>query len=181
MPKHSRRWTPSLRRRDSGRWSNRHAVVLIGTLTAICLIVVVAIVVRLDKDQSWPFNVHWDSSWPPLPLARVAGGLSDRVARAVYAVAGRHADVLQHMPCYCGCHRQGHKSNMQCFIKRRTAEGRVVEWDNHGRMCPFGPDIAGDAVLWHRNGTPLTRIRADIEREYSSRGPATPTPPVPTP
>ena len=44
----------------------------------------------------------------------------------------------------------------------------------------MGADITGDATLWHEHGTPLAQIRTDIEREYSSRGPATPTPPVPS-
>jgi len=47
--------------------------------------------------------------------------------------------------------------------------------------CPVGPDITGDVMLWRKNGTPLLTIRNDIEREYGSRGPATPTPPPPPP
>ena len=102
------------------------------------------------------------------------------MVRQIYALAGTYADGLEHMPCYCGCRDHAHNSAMQCYIRRRALDGRVVERDGHGRACPFGPDITGDATLWHQQGISLARIRAEIEREYSSRGPATPTPPVHT-
>ncbi|MDQ3803185.1 MAG: PCYCGC domain-containing protein, partial [Acidobacteriota bacterium] len=72
----------------------------------------------------------WDPSWPPLP----ASGTPARpieLARAAYAYAARRGDVLQYMPCYCGCERQGHRSNRDCFVKGVTAEGKP-RWDEMG-------------------------------------------------
>ena len=175
-----RKWTPSLRRRSGDGWSNRKAGVLTGAVFVAMAGLMAAVwagYARSGRNDRLAIPA-WDDSWPALPMATVAGALTDALAREVYALAGTHADVLEHIPCYCGCRDQGHKSNMHCYIRRRSPDGRVVEWDGHGRMCPFGPDITGDATLWHQQGMSLARIRAGIEREYSSRGPATPTPPV---
>lgn len=162
-----------------------HAAILTGAAVASLIGLVVSLIVRQDrllerKRPTWPFSVPWDSSWPSLPVVSAAGALAADVAQTVYALVARNEATLQYMPCYCGCRSQGHRSVHDCFVKRRSADGGVIEWDGHGRICPLGPDIAGDAVLWHQRGTPLPQIRADIEREYSSRGPATPTPPVPS-
>jgi hypothetical protein len=42
--------------------------------------------------------------------------------------------------------------------------------------CPLAGDITGDVTLWTEQGRALFEIRNDIDREYSSRGPGTPTP-----
>jgi hypothetical protein len=172
----------SLRRRDSGRWSRREAIIAAGVLILMVAVPVALVVrhVRSSDRNAWPFTVAWDPSWPSLPLVIVAGALTDELAQMVYALAATNADTLQYMPCYCGCREQGHQSVHHCFVKRRSADGRVMEWDGHGRICPMGADIAGDATSSHQQGTPLAQIRLDIEREYGSRGPATPTPPVPS-
>ena len=40
-----------------------------------------------------------------------------------YAVA--HHDVLQYIPCFCGCVAAGHGSNFDCYVRRSLADGRV--------------------------------------------------------
>jgi len=184
MSRRRPRWGLSLRSRSTGRWSNVHAAILTGAAAAVLAGLVVTIVVRqdrwLEERNAWPFTVPWDSSWPSLPVVSAAGARAVEWAQAVYAVAATNADTLQYIPCYCGCRTQGHQSNLHCYVRRRSADGRVIEWDGHGRICPLGQDITGDAVLWHQRGSSLSTVRADIEAEYSSRGPATPTPPAPS-
>jgi hypothetical protein len=177
-----RGWRPSLRQDNDGRGSGRHANVLAGVVIALLIVFPIVLIVRYDKSHdryTWPFTVPWDPSWPSLPAVSAAGALSVELAQAVYALVAKNEDTLQYIPCYCGCRSQGHGSVHHCHVRRRSADGRVTEWDGHGRICPLGADISGDAVLWHQSGVPLEQIRADIEREYSSRGPATSTPPVP--
>jgi hypothetical protein len=75
-------------------------------------------------------DTAWDPSWPSLPG-------SDQPARPIevvyqaYAYAARRGDVLQYMPCYCGCERQGHRSNRDCFVKSMTTTGKP-QWDPMG-------------------------------------------------
>ncbi len=40
-------------------------------------------------------------------------------------------EYLEQIPCYCGCGEiEGHKNNLDCFIKSR--DGDKVAWDEHG-------------------------------------------------
>jgi hypothetical protein len=40
-----------------------------------------------------------------------------------YALANR--EVLQYMPCYCGCVEVGHRSNYDCYVRDVLPDGRV--------------------------------------------------------
>lgn len=46
--------------------------------------------------------------------------------RAVYEFAARRPDVLRYLPCFCGCHNAGHRSNYDCFIDHVRADGSVT-------------------------------------------------------
>lgn len=45
--------------------------------------------------------------------------------RELYEFAARRPDVLRYMPCFCGCWRDGHRSNYDCFIDEVHPDGRV--------------------------------------------------------
>lgn len=68
---------------------------------------------------------------PPLPLPRGALPRPVPVVQAAYEFAARHPEVLERLPCFCGCERLGHSSNRHCFVSGRQADGRVT-WDAHG-------------------------------------------------
>jgi hypothetical protein len=73
------------------------------------------------------------SDLPPLSAAAVASAPRPvETVRATYEFAARHPEVLQYIPCFCGCERAGHKHNTDCFVGGRTADGRVTSWDYHG-------------------------------------------------
>ena len=67
---------------------------------------------------------------PSIPSSVNAGAPPD-VVRAVYEFAARRPDVLRYVPCFCGCERNGHQDNEDCFVASRAADGRP-EWDRHG-------------------------------------------------
>ena len=117
---------------------------------------------------------------PPIPFeGPLARPLP--VVQAVYEFAARHPDVLQYMPCYCGCDRAGHRGNHDCFVRSRDASGRVT-WDAHGAECTICIDVARDAMLMFNSGASVTQIRAAIDQKWGSRFPShTPTPLPPTP
>jgi Protein of unknown function with PCYCGC motif len=71
-------------------------------------------------------------TFPPIPAPGFAPGRPVDQARAVYQFAAEHPEVLKYVPCYCGCESTGHPHNESCFVKRRDANGNVVEWDTHG-------------------------------------------------
>ncbi len=69
---------------------------------------------------------------PPLPYDGYGSPRPMAITHAVYEFAARHPEVLQYVPCYCGCERNGHTGNESCFVKSRAASGQVTAWDSHG-------------------------------------------------
>ena len=68
------------------------------------------------------------------------------VVRATYDFAAQHPEILNYVPCYCGCGSQGHKANESCFVARRDPKGNVLEWDTHGFGCTICVDVAREAM-----------------------------------
>ena len=69
---------------------------------------------------------------PPLPYVPQTAGPAD-LMRQAYVFAARNPDVLDYVPCYCGCGQtDGHRGNTDCFVESRAPNGAVTEWDVHG-------------------------------------------------
>jgi uncharacterized protein with PCYCGC motif len=86
----------------------------------------------LPEPENAKFGPHQQSNLPPLPfgLATPVRPVSE-VAEA-YTFAAEHPEILGYLPCYCGCERQGHRGNDDCFVTRRAPNGDVLEWEPHG-------------------------------------------------
>jgi hypothetical protein len=118
---------------------------------------------------------------PPVPLEQYLAR-PVAVVQSVYEFAARHPEVLQYVPCYCGCESLGHAGNHACFVKRRAADGRILEWEPHGSGCTICVDVARDAMLMFNSGASAGAIRAAIDQKWGSRFPGhTPTPAPPQP
>jgi len=50
--------------------------------------------------------------------------------REAYLFAMANAEVLEQIPCYCGCGSVGHTSNYMCYVKEARADGSFV-FDDH--------------------------------------------------
>ena len=176
---------PIRNRRHKTALLNRQAALFTSVGIAVIITAMIVMIVRHDRSlnekDAWISSVPWDPSWPSLPVVNVPGALRIEVARAVYGFVGNNAEVLEYIPCYCPCRSEGHRNNLECYVKQRSPDGRVTEWDSHGQTCDVGLDITGDVMLWHEKGRTLSAIRNDIDQEYSSRGPGTLTPPPPSP
>ncbi|HEU4963219.1 MAG TPA: PCYCGC motif-containing (lipo)protein [Bacilli bacterium] len=93
----------------------------------------------------------------------------------VYAIAAKHLDVLQYIPCYCGCgEHAGHKSNAECFIHETKDDG-TIQWDDHGTRCNTCMEIAVTASKMSDEGKSTKEIRTYIDEHYKE-GYAKPTP-----
>jgi predicted DsbA family dithiol-disulfide isomerase len=51
-------------------------------------------------------------------------------AQEAYRFALANPDVLEVIPCYCGCGQVGHENNRMCYIQSKGADGQVV-FDRH--------------------------------------------------
>jgi hypothetical protein len=120
-------------------------------------------------------------SAPPLPSVGFAPVRPMDIVRATYDFAAQHPEILNYVPCYCGCGSVGHKDNESCFVARRDARGNVLEWDTHGFGCTICIDVARESMQLYNSGADVVAIRAAIERRWApgNAGGRTPTPPPP--
>lgn len=123
-----------------------------------------------------PMKAH-TGPLPALPPVPFTPSRPMAIVQQVYEFAARHPEVLQHVPCYCGCERIGHNGNHDCFVKARTANGTVTEWEPHGIGCAICLDVGRDAMSLFNTGTSVKEIRTLIEKKYAAHFPSsTPTP-----
>lgn len=102
-----------------------------------------------------------------------------QVIRASYRFAAEHPEVLNFVPCFCGCERAGHRGSHDCFVASRDPKGRVTAWDTHGIECDICLDVAFSAMQMHNGGASVSAIRAAIDKKYKADGHGhggTPTP-----
>ncbi|MEN2767520.1 PCYCGC motif-containing (lipo)protein [Ornithinibacillus xuwenensis] len=93
----------------------------------------------------------------------------------IYLVAAKHQELLEHIPCYCGCSLSAnHKDNYDCFIHENRKDGSIV-WDNHGTKCQVCVDIAAESAILYNQGKSIKDIREYIDEKYKE-GFAEPTP-----
>jgi Protein of unknown function with PCYCGC motif len=131
---------------------------------------------QLSPKTVAPMKAH-TGPIPPLPQVSFTPTRPLPIVQQVYEFAARHPEVLQYVPCYCGCERVGHNGNHDCFVKSRAANGRVTEWDTHGMGCAICLDVGRDAMTLFNSGNSPTQIRAAIDKKYGSHFPSsTPTP-----
>lgn len=156
---------------------------LLVILTAVGLIILVGAMIGrplVENDalrrEEQAVAAEWDRSWPPLPRPRARPALPMADIQATYLFAAKHEDLLQYIPCYCGCELEGHRSNRDCYIAGHTATGAPV-WDRHAYTCGLCLGIARDAKHLGDEGKTVPQIRQAIEARYAPRhGAGTPTP-----
>ncbi len=86
---------------------------------------------------------------PALFTGRVAEG---------YRVAREHPELLERLPCYCGCYlTDGHQNNLDCFR------------DRHGETCDMCLEIALQAEELAKAGYSVDDIKAIVDRRFAPR------------
>ncbi len=93
------------------------------------------------------------------------------VTQQAYQFAVANPDVMQHIPCYCGCGAMGHTSNYSCYVESVDAAGKV-KFDGHALGCSICVDITQDAMRLTKEGKSPQAIKAYVDRTYSQYGPS---------
>jgi hypothetical protein len=91
-----------------------------------------------------------------------------------YEFALSHQKEMQKYPCFCGCGRMGHTSNLSCYIKDVDSKGKVT-FDSHASGCGICVDITKDVKRLLAEGKSSKAIRTYIDATYSPYGPSTNT------
>jgi hypothetical protein len=92
-----------------------------------------------------------------------------------YAFAMAHPEIVQWMPCYCGCEAMAHRSNLDCFFKP-TNDGRErLTFEEHASYCQVCVDEALMAKQLSAQGQSLRAIRDAIDKAFEGGAPGTQT------
>lgn len=88
-----------------------------------------------------------------------------------YQFAVANPEILEQVPCYCGCGAMGHTSNFACYVAGTAADGSV-QFDAHALGCSICVDITQDTMRLLKQGKSVPDIRAYIDATYSRFGPS---------
>ncbi len=80
--------------------------------------------------------------------------------KEAYLFALEHGDILEQVPCYCGCYRSGHQHNRHCFY---DDNGQL---DNHGLNCGVCVDIALTTKEMYSEGLTIEEIGEYLSDKY---------------
>lgn len=92
--------------------------------------------------------------------------------QTAYRFNAANPDIMQDIPCYCGCGGIGHTSNYDCYVSDVDGSGEIV-FDNHALGCSICVDITQDVMRMLRDGKSPQEARAYIDATYSRYGPST--------
>lgn len=97
------------------------AGIIAGVVVAAAIGAVLGLVVTRGEDTA---------SAAPKPPDFAYAATAPKGAADAYQFAIDNPEVLKQIPCYCGCAQDGHKDNLDCYIKAR--DGNNVTFDKHG-------------------------------------------------
>ncbi len=91
------------------------------------------------------------------------------VVQQAYQFAVANPQVMQGIPCYCGCGRIGHTSNYSCYVSGVDAQGRIT-FDQHALGCSLCVNITQDAMRLLKEGKTVPEIKAYVDAAYGKYG-----------
>ncbi|HEX6383331.1 MAG TPA: PCYCGC motif-containing (lipo)protein [Anaerolineae bacterium] len=95
-----------------------------------------------------------------------------QAVREAYQFAVASPEIVQQLPCYCGCVAFGHRSNYDCYVAEVDPDGTIT-YDMHAIGCTICVDITQDAMAQMRRGKSLPEIQSYVEARYAPYGPST--------
>ena len=105
------------------------------------------------------------------------GGMPSEVLAApaqvqqAYQFAAANPEVMQQVPCYCGCGDMGHTSNYACYVGGKNPDGTLL-FDTHALGCSICVDITQDTMRLLKEGRSVPEIKAYIDQTYAQYGPS---------
>ena len=59
--------------------------------------------------------------------------VTSALVQEIYLYAIEHEQILQYIPCFCGCDSIGHEDNASCYIADHVPDGQIT-FSHHGAM-----------------------------------------------
>ncbi len=141
-------------------------------LLVLVLVVVFALLGSLTSGCSGS-TAQADHGHPMAALDQMPADVRSAPAtvREAYQFAVANPELLQQIPCYCGCGAMGHTSNYACYVAGVDANGTVT-YDSHALACSICVDISQDAMRLLKQGKSPGEIRAYVDTNYARYGPS---------
>ena len=89
--------------------------------------------------------------------------------QTAYQFNAANPDIMQDIPCYCGCGSIGHTSNYDCYVSSVDDKGNIT-FDNHALGCSICVDITQDVMRMLKDGKSPQDARAYVDSTYSKYG-----------
>ena len=80
-------------------------------------------------------------------------------------------DVMEQLPCYCGCGAMGHTSNYACYVSGIESDG-TINYDSHALGCSICVDITQDTMRLLKQGKTVGEIKVYVDQTYAQYGPS---------
>jgi hypothetical protein len=111
-----------------------------------------------------------EAAWAARPDYVRANGRTEEA----YQFALQHPQIVQWMPCYCGCAAMGHGSNLDCYYKHGQPGDRAV-FEEHASFCDICVQITLKTKQLVAEGQSLREIRQVIDQTFGGSAPGTHT------
>lgn len=114
-----------------------------------------------------------ETAYPMAPMSAMPADVRAAPAsvQEAYRFAAANPDIMQQIPCYCGCGAMEHTSNYDCYVASVGTDGTIT-FDNHALGCGICVDITQDVMRLLSQGKSVPEIRAYIDQTYSQYGPS---------
>jgi hypothetical protein len=105
-----------------------------------------------------------------MPLGQMPAQVQSAPAtvREAYQFAAANPEVMQGIPCYCGCGSVGHTSSYSCYVSGADASG--ITFDTHALGCSLCVDITQDTMRLLKEGKTVPEIKAYVDATYGKYG-----------
>jgi hypothetical protein len=136
-------------------------------------ILLLALLASLTAGCSGGQKAAAEHSFPMAPVQHMPAEVkqSPVTVQQSYQFAAANPDVLDQIPCYCGCGAMGHDSNYDCYVTDVNADGSIV-YDSHALGCSICVDITLDTMRLLDQGKTVAEIKAYIDQTYAQYGPS---------
>jgi len=88
-----------------------------------------------------------------------------------YQFASINPNLMEDIPCYCGCGNIGHTSNYDCYVSNVDENGSIT-FDNHALGCSICVDITQDVMRMLKDGKNIQDARVYVDATYAKYGPS---------
>lgn len=119
-------------------------------------------------------GANGDHAYRNAPLSQMPHEVKKAPAtvRQAYQFAVYNPEVVEALPCYCGCGAMGHTSNYSCYVEGSDENGELI-YDTHALGCQICVDITQDAMRMLDEGRSMEELAEYVDATYSAFGPPT--------